>query len=108
VESHACWPALATVGIFTFTVAWNQFIWPLLIMSKDSMKTLQVGLQVFQTQYTTTWDLLMAATVVLTVPVLVIFVFGQRCFTRGIALSEMKGQYLYDGRVCRPVLSFFP
>jgi len=84
-------PALATVGIFTFTAAWNQFIWPLLIMSKDSMKTLQVGLQVFQTQYTTTWDLLMAATVVLTVPVLVIFVFGQRYFTRGIALSGMKG-----------------
>jgi len=84
-------PALATVGIFTFTAAWNQFIWPLLIMSKDSMKTLQVGLQVFQTQYTTTWDLLMAATVVLTVPVLVIFMFGQRYFTRGIALSGMKG-----------------
>ena len=60
-------------------------------MSKDSMKTLQVGLQVFQTQYTTTWDLLMAATAVLTVPVLVIFMFGQRYFTRVIALSGMKG-----------------
>jgi ABC-type glycerol-3-phosphate transport system permease component len=66
-----------------FTAAWNQFIWPLLIMSKDSVKTLQVGLQVFQTQYTTTWDLLMAATVVLTVPVLVSFMSGQRYFTRG-------------------------
>jgi multiple sugar transport system permease protein len=84
-------PALATLGIFTFTAAWNEFLWPLLIMSKDSMKTLQVGLQVFQTQYTTRWDLLMAGTVVVTLPVLIIFLFGQRYFTRGIALSGMKG-----------------
>ncbi len=84
-------PALATLGIFTFTAAWNEFLWPMLIMSKDSMKTLQVGLQVFQTQYTTRWDLLMAGTVVVTIPVLIIFLAGQRYFTRGIALSGMKG-----------------
>lgn len=84
-------PAMATLGIFTFTAAWNEFLWPLLIMSKDSMKTLQVGLQVFQTQYTTAWDLLMAGTVVVTLPVLIIFLFGQRYFTRGIALSGIKG-----------------
>jgi len=84
-------PAMATLGIFTFTAAWNEFLWPLLIMSKDSMKTLQVGLQVFQTQYTTAWDLLMAGTVVVTMPVLIIFLFGQRYFTRGIALSGIKG-----------------
>jgi multiple sugar transport system permease protein len=84
-------PALATLGIFTFTAAWNEFLWPLLVMSKDSMKTLQIGLQVFQTQYTTRWDLLMAGTVVVTLPVLVIFLLGQRYFTRGIALSGMKG-----------------
>jgi len=84
-------PAMATLGIFTFTAAWNEFLWPLLIMSKESMKTLQVGLQVFQTQYTTRWDLLMAGTVVVTLPVLIIFLFGQRYFTRGIALSGIKG-----------------
>jgi len=84
-------PALTTLGIFTFTAAWNEFLWPLLVMSKDSMKTLQVGLQVFQTQYTTRWDLLMAGTVVVTIPVLLIFLAGQRYFTRGIALSGMKG-----------------
>jgi multiple sugar transport system permease protein len=84
-------PALATLGIFTFTAAWNEFLWPLLITSKDSMKTLQVGLQVFQTQYTTRWDLLMAGTVIVTIPVLIIFLAGQRYFTRGIAMSGMKG-----------------
>jgi multiple sugar transport system permease protein len=84
-------PALATLGIFTFTAAWNEFLWPLLITSKDSMKTLQVGLQVFQTQYTTAWDLLMAGTVVVTIPVLIVFLLGQRYFTRGIALGGIKG-----------------
>jgi multiple sugar transport system permease protein len=84
-------PALATLAIFTFTAAWNEFLWPLLIMSKDSMKTLQVGLQVFQSQYTTRWDLLMAGTVLVTLPVLAIFLLGQRYFTRGIALSGIKG-----------------
>ncbi|HUT75552.1 MAG TPA: carbohydrate ABC transporter permease [Armatimonadota bacterium] len=84
-------PALATLGIFTFTAAWNEFLWPLLITSKDSMKTLQLGLQIFQTQYTTRWDLLMAGTVVVTLPVLLLFLFGQKYFTRGIAMSGMKG-----------------
>ena len=84
-------PALATLGIFTFTATWNEFLWPLLITSKDSMKTLQVGLQVFQTQYTTNWDLLMAGTVVVTIPVLILFLAGQRYFTKGIALSGIKG-----------------
>jgi multiple sugar transport system permease protein len=84
-------PALATLAIFTFTGAWNEFLWPLLITSKDSMKTLQLGLQVFQSQYTTRWDLLMAGTVVVTLPVLLIFLAGQRYFTRGIAMSGIKG-----------------
>jgi len=84
-------PALATLGIFTFTAAWNEFLWPLLITSRDSMRTLQLGLQVFQTQYATRWDLLMAGTVVVTIPVLILFLLGQRYFTRGIALSGMKG-----------------
>ena len=84
-------PALATLGIFTFTAAWNEFLWPLLITSKDSMRTLQLGLQVFQSQYATRWDLLMAGTVVVTIPVLILFLLGQRYFTRGIARSGMKG-----------------
>ena len=84
-------PALATLGIFTFTAAWNEFLWPLLITSKDAMRTLQLGLQVFQTQYTTRWDLLMAATVLITLPVLLLFLAAQRQFTRGIALTGLKG-----------------
>jgi len=84
-------PVLATLGIFTFTAAWNDFIWPLIIVSKESMKTLQIGLQVFQSQYATRWDLLLAGTVTVTVPILVVFLIGQRYFTHGIALPGMKG-----------------
>jgi len=84
-------PALATLAIFSFTGAWNEFLWPLLVTSKESMKTLQIGLQVFQSQYTTKWDLLMAGTVLATLPVLILFLVFQRYFTQGIALSGMKG-----------------
>jgi multiple sugar transport system permease protein len=84
-------PALTTLGIFTFTGTWNEFLWPLLVTSKDSMKTLQIGLQVFQSQYVTKWDLLMAGTVMVTLPVIVVFILGQKYFTQGIATSGLKG-----------------
>jgi multiple sugar transport system permease protein len=84
-------PALAALGTFQFTARWNDFLGPLLIMSDDSKKTLQLGLQVFQSQYATQWDLLMAGTVLITLPVILVFLFGQRYFVSGIALSGLKG-----------------
>ena len=84
-------PALAALGTFGFTSRWNDFMGPLLIMSDDSMKTLQIGLQVFQSQYTTQWDLLMAGTVLVTIPVIAVFLMGQRYFVSGIALTGVKG-----------------
>lgn len=84
-------PALAALGTFSFTARWNDFLGPLLIMSDDSMKTLQVGLQVFQSQYTAQWDLLMAGTVVVTLPVILVFLLGQRYFVSGITLGGVKG-----------------
>ena len=84
-------PALATLAIFTFTAAWNDFLWPLIIMSREELRVLQIGLMVFQSQHTTEWDLLMAGTVLVTLPVLLVFLLGQRYFTRGIALSGLKG-----------------
>lgn len=84
-------PALAALGTFAFTSRWNDFMGPLLIMSDDSMKTLQIGLQVFQSQYAAQWDLLMAGTVVITLPVILIFLIGQRYFVAGITLGGVKG-----------------
>jgi multiple sugar transport system permease protein len=84
-------PVMAALGIFSFTARWNDFLGPLLIMSDDSMKTLQIGLQVFQSQYAAQWDLLMAGTVLITIPVILVFLFGQRYIVSGITLGGVKG-----------------
>lgn len=83
-------PAIATLSVFTFQAAWNGFLWPLVIVKHDYMNTLQLGLSVFQQQFTTQWNLLMAATVMATVPVMALFLVAQRTFTQGIALSGLK------------------
>jgi multiple sugar transport system permease protein len=84
-------PALATLAIFSFQAGWNAFLWPLLITTTDEMRTIQVGLTVFVQQYSTQWDQLMAATVVATLPVIIVFGIGQRLLVRGIAFTGLKG-----------------
>ncbi len=84
-------PALATLTTFTFMGAWNDFMWPLIVTNSMEMKTLPVGLAAFQGLYTTNWTLLMAATVIVLIPVLMVYVFNQRYFVRGIVLSGLKG-----------------
>lgn len=84
-------PALATVGILTFTEVWNSFLWPLLMTTSPGMRTLQLALSAFKGQYFTEWHLLMAATVITCLPVFVIYLLGQRHFVQGIALTGFKG-----------------
>lgn len=83
-------PALAAMGIFTFTYNWNDFFWPLIIISSPELRTLQLGLALFVVKNRTVWDLVMAGSVVATLPVLIIFLLFQRYFIRGIALTGMK------------------
>ncbi len=84
-------PALATLTTFVFMGAWNDFMWPLIVTNSMEMKTLPVGLAAFQGLYTTNWTLLMAATVIVLIPVLLVYVFNQRYFVEGIVLSGLKG-----------------
>ena len=84
-------PALATLGIFAFQNMFNDFVWPLVTTRSDAMKTIQVGLAAFRREGTTDWTLLMAGTMIATVPILIIFILGQRYFTQGIALTGIKG-----------------
>lgn len=84
-------PALATVGILTFTEVWNSFLWPLLMTTSPGMRTLQLALSAFKGQYFTEWHLLMAATVITCLPVFVVYLLGQRHFVQGIALTGFKG-----------------
>lgn len=84
-------PALATVGLFTFINAWNDFGGPLLYLNDERKATLSLGLQQFVSQHGAEWSLLMAASTLMTVPIILIFFFAQRTFIQGIALSGLKG-----------------
>jgi multiple sugar transport system permease protein len=85
-----CRPALAALGIFTFTYQWDDFFWPLVIVSSEDLRTLPLGLALFVVRNRTVWDLLMAGSVITTVPVLLVFLMFQRHFIRGIAVTGMK------------------
>jgi len=81
-------PALAVVALFTFMWAWNDFLGPLIYMQDPSQYTLALGLQVFQSTHGgTEWNLLMAASVLVCLPVIVLFFLAQRTFIQGIATT---------------------
>lgn len=84
-------PALATLSIFSFQNVFNDFVWPLVIARSEEIKTIQVGLAQFRREGTTDWTLLMAGTMIATMPILIVFILGQRYFTQGIALTGIKG-----------------
>ncbi len=84
-------PALATVAIFTFQATWNDFLGPLIYLGNQQLYTVTLGLNQFRQSYTTDWAYLMAASLVTMLPVLVIFVIGQKYFIQGIALTGSKG-----------------
>jgi multiple sugar transport system permease protein len=85
-------PALATLAIFTFLGQWNNFLWPLVVTNSEEMQTLPVGLAAFQGQYSIQWNLLMAGSVIAVLPILVIYIVGQKWFVRGITLTGMGGR----------------
>ncbi len=84
-------PALATVGLFTFLNAWNDFLGPLVYLNSQTNYTLSIGLQQFRGQYDSLWGPLMAVTTVMTIPVIVAYFFAQRTFIQGITLTGIKG-----------------
>ncbi len=83
-------PALATLGIFNFTGTWNSFFWPLIISTDESMYTLPVAIANLGGQYQTAYGLQMAGAVVVTIPIIIVFLFAQKYFIRGIALTGLK------------------
>jgi len=84
-------PALVTVALFTFLYCWNDFLGPLIYLTDGNKYTLAVGLAAFRGQYRTQWDLMMAASTIVTAPVVVLFFFTQKQFIEGITLTGMKG-----------------
>lgn len=85
-------PALAVVALFSFMGTWNDFLGPLLYLQSQDMMTLAVGLRSFQSQAGgTAWNLLMAASTIVILPVVVLFFFTQKTFIQGIATTGLKG-----------------
>jgi len=84
-------PALSTLVIFTFVTTWNDFLGPMIYLTKTELKTIQIGLRMFISQYSAEYGLIMAASVVALVPVLVVFLALQRFFVEGVASSGLKG-----------------
>jgi multiple sugar transport system permease protein len=83
--------ALATAGAFTFFGVWTDFFGPLIYTNSTEMRTLEVGLSVFKSSYgSTNWPLQMTAAVIVMLPLLVVFLFVQRYFTKGIMLGSIK------------------
>lgn len=83
-------PGVASLTIFTFMGVWGSFLWPLVVTNQVYLQTLPVGLQAFQSQYGTQWPLMMAAALLMILPVLGIFLVGQRFFIAGLTVGAVK------------------
>ena len=84
-------PAIATLTIFTFVNTWNDYMGPLIYLTSDHMKTIQIGLRRFIQQYSSDYHLIMAASLCSLLPVAIVFLFLQKYFIEGIATTGIKG-----------------
>lgn len=84
-------PAIAALAIFTFVASWEEFLWPLIVSNSDRSRTLPVGLQVFNEQYGANVHWQMAAALLASLPMILLFILFQRQFIRGITLSGLRG-----------------
>lgn len=83
-------PALAVLAIFSVVWRWNDFLWPLIVLSRKELYTLQVGLNTYAGELNVQWHYILAMTVVTMIPVVLVFVFLQRFITAGIASAGIK------------------
>ena len=84
-------PALVTIAIFTFIGEWSSFIWPLVVLSRDNLYPITVGIALFRGEHSLYYDRVFAASLIATLPLLFIFFLGQRYIIGGISLSGLKG-----------------
>jgi multiple sugar transport system permease protein len=84
-------PAIATVGLFSFLGAWNDFLGPLIYLADQEKYTLSLGLAMFRTQYGSEYGQMMAVAALMVVPIIVLFFLAQKTFIQGIKTSGLKG-----------------
>ncbi len=83
-------PAVITLSLFTFIGEWNDLFKPLVFTNNPKLMTVQLALASFQEQFTSNWSLLMAAVVIATLPVIILFIIGQKQFIQGISSTGIK------------------
>lgn len=83
-------PAMATVGIFAFIYNWKDFMGPLIILNSPENQTLELGLATYRTLNQNQWELLMAGSVLVMIPIIILFLAGQKYFVKGIVMSGIK------------------
>jgi multiple sugar transport system permease protein len=84
-------PALATLAIFTFLAQWNSFVWPLIVIHTNQMRTVPLALSVLNSQFGSNFAMMMAGSSVVTLPVLIIFLSLQKYIIEGITMTRLKG-----------------
>ncbi len=84
-------PIMATLAVMTFQGVWNDFLWPLVMLTSPEKRTLAVGLSYLVGQYTTRWDLQMAGSVLTVLPILILFFLLQKYFVQSIKMTGLKG-----------------
>ena len=84
-------PAIATLCITSFVNEWNDFMGPLIYLSDDKLKTLQLGLRLFIGQFSADYQFIMAASIISLIPVFIMFISVQKYFVEGVATTGMKG-----------------
>jgi multiple sugar transport system permease protein len=84
-------PAVMVLAVLTWLNVWNDFLWPLLMLQRDSLATLTLGLVRLRGEYVARWPIIMAASMLIMVPLVIIYAVAQRSFVRGIAVTGMGG-----------------
>ena len=84
-------PAVMVLAVLTWVNVWNDFLWPLLMIQRSSIATLTLGLVRMQGEYTARWPVLMAASILILLPLLLVYAVAQRAFIRGIAVTGLGG-----------------
>ncbi len=84
-------PTLVTLGLLKAVTTWNQYTWPLILTNKDEMRTVQLALSNFSTEFVTNWGYVMAATTLIILPVAILFLCLQKYYVSGIISSGVKG-----------------
>lgn len=84
-------PMLATLAVYGFLTTWNKYLWPLLVTTDDSVRTVQIGVRMMQSEEQTAWPVVMAAVVMVILPTLLLLFFGQRQLKRGLISGGVKG-----------------